>query len=85
MSTWRDLIQHTMAKNGDSFDNLVSSVFDGDIDDEFYSGFGGHEGCAFQLWTKEYVYFPLVYDGAEWAGSAHRNPSGNPLAHDGGE
>ena len=84
MATWRELIKYEMKHNGDSFDNLVGSVFDGDIDDVFCDGYGNAEGCNFQLWTSEYVYFPICYDGAEWVGSANRHITKQSLRHQGG-
>lgn len=95
MATWRELIQEEMDNNGDSFDNLVDFVLGGgksddwktvveDLDAEFHDGYGGEGGCYFQLWTKDFVYFPICYDGAEWCGSASRNPNGKPLSHQGG-
>lgn len=39
-----------------------------EMDRKFYSGYGGTEGAPFILWTEKGVFFPVVYDGAEWAG-----------------
>lgn len=41
----------------------------------FDGGDGGAEGVPFTAWAETRVFFPLVYDGAEWVGSAPRNPS----------
>ena len=41
----------------------------------FDSGYGSTEGYAFCVMTQKRVYFPVVYDGAEWVGSAPRIPS----------
>lgn len=98
MATWFSLISDKMATNGDSFDNVVHLIcgekeeyIDGEfrkvqgfIYDQFNDGYGSENGCPFQLWTKDYVYFPIKYDGAEWVGSAHRNPVDIPLDHQGG-
>ena len=52
---------------------------------EFDSGYGGVEGIAFMLWTGSYVYFPIMYDGAEWVESVPRNPTDDvKLGHFGG-
>jgi hypothetical protein len=83
-TTWRKKIQEEMNINGDSFDNLIGSIFDDDIDDEFEDGYGGTQGCEFQLWTTNYVYFPICYDGSEWVGSANRHVVNASLAHQGG-
>ena len=45
----------------------------------------GSEGKPFTIWTANTVYFPVVYDGAEWVGSVSRNPDGKPTDHQGGE
>jgi hypothetical protein len=86
-TTWRKLILLEMARQQEKWGDIVSSTFEGTtgLDDVFDSGFGGHEGCAFTLWTKERVYFLIVYDGAEWAGSAPRNPCDQATPHLGGE
>jgi hypothetical protein len=55
------------------------------LDVEFYPGFGGSEGPEILVWTKDRVYFPVVYDGSEWLGSAPRNPTKEGQKHVGGE
>lgn len=55
------------------------------LDVVFDDGYGGAEGPAFLVWTEEYVYFPVVYDGAEWVGRAPRNPRADGQRHVGGE
>ena len=52
---------------------------------EFDGGFGCSEGEPFTLWTTNRVYFPVVYDGAEWCASVSRNPDGKPTYHIGGQ
>lgn len=95
MATWKELIEDAMKDNGDSFSNLVSLELAHNewshnkegkpsLLDKFYDGYGGAEGCYFQLWTTDFVYFPICYDGAEWCGSASRNPNGKALEHQGG-
>lgn len=85
MATWRKLIALQMARNGEDFANVVKSTLsDAGLDTEFDDGYGGPEGDFFTLWTDEYVYFPIVYDGAEWCGSAPRNPCNVALSHQGG-
>lgn len=57
------------------------------LDVEFDSGYGTEEGCAFTVWTHDWVYFPICYDGAEWVGSVPRHPytpGAGPLRHQGG-
>lgn len=98
MNTWRNMITDAMGSD-DSFDNVVGEVagsFRGEdyqfdkppavswLDEEFEDGFGWPAGCHFTLWTKDYVYFPVCYDGAESVGRAPRNPTLQPNAHVGG-
>ena len=85
ITSWRELIIEEMSKHGDSLLEFESSTFSDDgMDIEFDGGYGGVCGEPFTLWTKRRVYFPVKYDGAEWAGSASRNPDGEPTEHLGG-
>lgn len=54
------------------------------LDYQFHSGLGEVEGPEFTLWTKNRVYFPVCYDGAEWAASVQRNPCDEATRHVGG-
>ena len=45
------------------------------LDFEFDSGFGGEEGHRIFAWTKSWVMFKSVYDGAESYHKIPRNPS----------
>ena len=54
-------------------------------DVEFDDGWGGSEGPHVLIWTADRVYFPVVYDGSEWLGSAPRNPQAEGQRHVGGE
>lgn len=85
-ATWRKLITEQMALCGEGWSDVVSSTLSGDeLNKEFDSGYGGSDGQPFTLWTEKRVYFPVVYDGAEWVGSVSRNPDGKPTGHMGGE
>jgi hypothetical protein len=86
LTTWRKLILDAMEANGESWLDVMSeAVGVGDsLDDSFDNGYGGEEGCSFTVWTEDYVYFPICYDGAEWCGSAPRNPNDVALSHQGG-
>jgi hypothetical protein len=57
---------------------------DEEMNKEFDSGYGGTKGVPFTVWTKNTVYFPICYDGAEWVGSVSRNPDGKSTEHQGG-
>lgn len=85
MTTWRELIRDEMTNNDEEFADLVScTLSDEQLDVDFDSGYGGTEGAEFTAWSKNFVYFPVCYDGAEWCGSAHRNPNGKTTPHQGG-
>jgi hypothetical protein len=85
MATWRQLIKDELKTRGDSWDNIVSmTLTKAELDKKFDSGFGSINGISFTVWTKNRVYFPVVYDGAEWVGSVSRNPDGLPTEHIGG-
>lgn len=79
MSTWRELIQ--AAAEGDKI--IACTIPNEKLDEEFggYLGFGR----PFTAWSEKYVYFPVVYDGAEWVGRAPRNPCDEATNHVGGE
>ena len=84
-TNWREMIIGEFIENNDSFANIESSTMtDQEMNEEFDNGYGGTEGKPFTLWTKEFVYFPICYDGAEWVGSVSRNPNGRPTEHKGG-
>lgn len=55
------------------------------LDKVFDDGYGGSEGPNILVWTERRVYFPVVYDGAEWMASAPRNPQPQGQAHVGGQ
>ena len=85
-TSWRVLIGVAMDANKEGWDQVVSSTLDeAELDVSFDDGYGVVEGKPFCLWTVKRVYFPVVYDGAEWVHSVSRNPDGNPAGHFGGE
>lgn len=84
MATWRELIEQECKNNYDNFDSLVITIENGELDREFNPGFGGTGGAPFTAWSDSFVYFPICYDGAEWCGSAPRNPCGIKCHHQGG-
>lgn len=84
-TTWRDLISKEMYNNGDGWPDVVHVSPGADLGRTFNAGHGGSEGDPFTLWTRQYVYFPVTYDGAEWVGSVPREPCDKATAHVGGE
>jgi len=82
-TTWRKEVERAM--HDETWDDIVASTFkDGEENVEFDSGYGGTQGIPFTIWTKKRVFFPLCYNGSEWAGSASRNPDGIAMGHQGG-
>ncbi len=85
-TTWRKELTEALAENKEGWGDVEANTMTAsDMDTEFYSGYGGSEGCAFTVWTKHFVYFPVVYDGSEWVGCVSRNPDGKPTQHQGGQ
>jgi hypothetical protein len=86
ITTWRELITIEMRERGELFEDIKSSTLtDEQLDTKFDNGYGGSQGCAFTVWTKNHVYFPAVYDGAEWVACVPRRPNGKATSHVGGE
>ncbi len=82
VTNWKNLLLEELKRRGESFEDIVSNTMtDEDMEREFYSGYGDVNGCAFTVWTKNTVYFPLEYDGAEFVGSVSRKPDGKPTKH----
>ena len=85
-TTWQKELTAALAENNETWADVESHTLEPDqLTRSFYAGYGGSEGDPFTLWTKAYVYFPIVYDGAEWVGCAPRNPNGVPTPHQGGQ
>lgn len=81
-STWRQMLDYQLAKHNETLLSIVpdESVLDVEFDD----GYGGTEGPAFTAWSQTRVYFPVVYDGAEWLESVPRDPCDEVTHHIGG-
>lgn len=81
MTTWKELLDNALHQC-DSIESLELSPSDIDLDREFSDGLGGSEGVPFLAWSKNWVYFTHVYDGAECIYSVPRNvlPNG-PRVH----
>lgn len=85
MTSWYEQISLAMAPHDDTWSNVVShTMSEGQLHAQFNDGYGGPEGCAFTLWTKKRVYFPVMYDGAEWVSSVPRSPCKEATQHIGG-
>ena len=82
---WYDGLKDAFERTGDDFKKMVTTLSEDELHREFDGGFGLAEGDAFTAWGEKYVYFPVVYDGAEWVGFAPRNPCEIKMPHWGGE
>lgn len=80
--TWRELITKACENDDESFEDLVITLSDADLDEVFCSSFGEPEGKPFTAWGKNWVYFPATNEvGEEWVGQVPRNPCDIPTGH----
>ncbi len=85
-TNWRKEIAEEMRLQGETWADVeVCAITEEQLDAQFYHGYGSAAGAPFTVWTKNRVYFPAVYDGAEWAESVARNPDGKATDHVGGQ
>lgn len=85
LNTWRNMLAYERTVNGDETPIVAVAPDEAVLDVEFDDGYGSAEGPDVLVWTEEYVYFPVTYDGAESLSSAPRNPRAEPQHHSGGE
>lgn len=85
MTTWRQELEQARQDTGDSSPVVAVAPSEDALDVEFDAGYGLGEGPDILIWTEHRVYFPVVYDGAEWLGSAPRNPTTSGQRHVGGQ
>lgn len=83
-TTWRQEISRVMALNGDGWEDMEHcTISDEELDRQFEAKAWAIKGAPFTAWTRDFVYFPVCYDGEEWCGSAPRNPCDISLEHQG--
>lgn len=85
LTTWRAELADAMTSSGDVGPILAVAPSEETLDVQFDDGFGGSEGPPVLIWTEQHVYFPVVYDGSEWLGSAPRNPQSEGQGHVGNQ
>jgi len=73
-NTWRVMLEVECGKRGDKLSELQMTLTEEELDVEFDISFGLKEGKPFTAWSKDWVYFPVQYDGSEWVTSVPRNP-----------
>ncbi len=83
-ASWSMMLEAEMHEAGDSGPIIYCTLTDEKMERVFNTGFGGNEGEQFTAWSDARVYFPVNYDGAEWVGSAPRNPCDESTQHIGG-
>lgn len=84
-TNWKKLIQDALEDTGESYSELISTLSQEELEEEFDSGYGKITSKPFTAWGKEFVYFPLEYDGSERVGYAPRNPGNITMRHQGGD
>lgn len=84
MANWKEMLIEVFKETGDDFEKMETTLTDEELVKEFDDGYGGIEGTPFTAWGEKYVYFPVVYDGAEFVGYAPRNVSDIKTSHWGG-
>lgn len=85
MENWKTMLHLKLEENGETWGDVeANTMTEEEMEKKFDSDFGAPEGCPFTVWTRNRVYFPICYDGAEWVGSVSRNPDGKPTDHQGG-
>lgn len=84
MTTWREQLHKAMKEAWDSGPIVHLAPNPETFDIPFDDFSGGPEGPEILAFTAQRVYFPVVHDGAEWLGSAPRNPTDHGQPHIGG-
>lgn len=84
-TTWRKEFDNARRERDDATAVVAVAPDESALDVEFDDGYGGSEGPEVLIWTESRVYFPVVYDGAEWLGSAPRDPQPDGQRHVGGQ
>lgn len=83
-TSWKESLYDERAAHGDDTPIICCTLSDEAMAKQFDAGYGGTNGEPFTAWSETRVYFPICYDGAEWVGSAPRNPCTESLRHQGG-
>ena len=84
-NTWANMLKEAFAEKEEDYSKMITTLTEAELNKEFNDGFGSSEGKPFTAWGEKYVFFPVVYDGAEWVGCAPRKPSDEKCSHVGGQ
>ena len=82
MANWREMINKELPE-GEAL--VACTLSDEELNQSFDAGYGLAKGAPFTAWSETRVFFPVVYDGAEWVGSVPRNPCAEVCEHFGGQ
>lgn len=85
MVSWNKLIEELLDDEKDTDVIIHSTLTDNRMNAEFDGSYGGSCGEPFTAWSNDWVYFPVVYDGAEWVGRVPRDPCDIASNHVGGQ
>jgi hypothetical protein len=83
-TSWSALITECMEKNKITEPLIHCTLTVGELYSQFDNGFGSTQGIPFTAWSENYVFFPVIYDGAEWVDYVPRNPCDFKKDHVGG-
>ena len=82
LTNQKEMLIAALAENGETLADIESTTLtEAEMNKKFDAGYGAVEGCEFTVWTRNRVYFPVEYDGAESVGSVSRNPDGKRTPH----
>lgn len=80
--TWAKALEEARTLQGDNSDLVARAPDDEAVwSREFDDDYGGRKVRPVLAWTVDRVYFPVVYDGAEWLDSAPRHPIADGEGH----
>lgn len=79
--SWKKGLEECFEHTGDTLDDLACTLSEDDLILEFDESLGIIQGKPFGAWSKDFVYFPACYDGAEKVAFVPRNPTGRPIEH----
>ena len=79
MVTWKELIDKCAGEDV----ILACTLSEEDLAAWFDCDYGTIQGKPFTAWSENYVYFPVMRDGAEWVGRVPRNPCAEATKHKG--
>ena len=82
--TWKLLLVDECKYREEDFSKLITTLTEEELNTKFSDGYGIEEGLPFTAWGENFVFFPIVYAGSEWVGSAPRNPCDTKTRHQGG-